>query len=62
MFVLTKCFRFTECEDWRKQFQGGVDNLVRTFDYKERPQVFKYYPQYYHKTDIVGQEQSHQCH
>lgn len=26
---------------------------MRTFDYKERPQVFEYYPQYYHKTDKV---------
>lgn len=40
-------------EQWRSGFNGGVDNLVRTFDYKERPQVFKYYPQYYHKTDKV---------
>jgi hypothetical protein len=31
----------------------GVEELVRTFDYKERPEIFKYYPQYYHKTDKV---------
>lgn len=31
----------------------GVEELVRTFDYAERPQVFEYYPQYYHKTDKV---------
>jgi hypothetical protein len=31
----------------------GVEELVRTFEYKERPQVFEYYPQYYHKTDKV---------
>jgi len=31
----------------------GVEELVRTFDYKERPQVFEYYPQFYHKTDKV---------
>ena len=31
-----------------------MDKLVQTFDYKERPQVFEYYPQYYHKTDKVG--------
>lgn len=30
-----------------------MEELVRTFDYKERPEVFKYYPQYYHKTDKV---------
>jgi len=46
--------RFVDNEQWRSGFNGGVDNLVRTFDYKERPQVFKYYPQYYHKTDKVG--------
>ncbi|MDI1485020.1 MAG: cytosolic factor, phosphatidylinositol/phosphatidylcholine transfer protein [Ramalina farinacea] len=43
---------FIECEQWRKDF--GVDELVRTFDYKEKPQVFEYYPQYYHKTDKDG--------
>lgn len=43
---------FIDCEKWRKQF--GTDDLVRTFDYKEKPQVFQYYPQYYHKTDKDG--------
>ena len=43
--------RFIECEKWRKEF--GTDELVRTFDYTEKPQVFAYYPQYYHKTDKV---------
>jgi len=46
--------RFTDTEKWRSEFGGGVDNLTRTFDYKEKPQVFKYYPQYYHKTDKEG--------
>ena len=41
-----------DCEKWRKDF--GVDDLVQNFDYKEKPQVFEYYPQYYHKTDKVG--------
>lgn len=45
---------FTDCEKWRAEFGGGVDNLVRTFEYKERAEVFKYYPQYYHKTDREG--------
>jgi hypothetical protein len=27
--------------------------LVQTFEYKEKTEVFKYYPQYYHKTDKV---------
>jgi hypothetical protein len=31
-----------------------VDNLVKTFDYKEKPEMFKFYPQYYHKTDKDG--------
>ncbi|MCJ1381895.1 cytosolic factor, phosphatidylinositol/phosphatidylcholine transfer protein [Xylographa soralifera] len=43
---------FVNCEKWRKDF--GVDDLVRNFDYKEKPQVFEYYPQYYHKTDKDG--------
>ena len=43
--------RFIDCEKWRKDF--GVDELLQTFDYKERSQVFEYYPQYYHKTDRV---------
>lgn len=46
--------RFIDCEKWREEFGGGVDNLVRTFDYKEKPEVMQYYPQYYHKTDIDG--------
>lgn len=45
--------RFIDCEKWRKDFGGGVDKLVPTFDYKEKAEVFKYYPQYYHKTDKV---------
>lgn len=43
---------FVECEKWRKEF--GTDDLPRTFDYKEKPEVFKFYPQYYHKTDKDG--------
>merc|ERR1711939_947113 len=43
---------FIKNEQWRKEF--GVDDLVRNFDYKEKPQVFQYYPQYYHKTDKDG--------
>jgi hypothetical protein len=46
--------RFVDCEKWRASYaEVGVEELVRTFDYKERPEVFKYYPQYYHKTDKV---------
>ncbi len=40
-----------DTEKWRKEF--GTDDLPRTFEYKEKPQVSQYYPQYYHKTDKV---------
>jgi hypothetical protein len=43
---------FTDCEAWRKSF--GVDELKRSFDFKEKPQISKFYPQYYHKTDKDG--------
>ena len=46
------CHRFVNCEKWRKDFK--VDELVRTFDYKEKPRIFEYYPQYYHKIDKVS--------
>ncbi|EIN04372.1 hypothetical protein PUNSTDRAFT_128408 [Punctularia strigosozonata HHB-11173 SS5] len=39
-------------EKWRREF--GVDELVKTFDFKEQAQVDKYYPQYYHKMDKDG--------
>ena len=31
-----------------------MDHLVRTFEYKEKPQMMAYYPQYYHKIDKEG--------
>ncbi|KAJ5760819.1 Cellular retinaldehyde binding/alpha-tocopherol transport [Penicillium odoratum] len=43
---------FTNCEKWRKTF--GTDELPAVFDYKEKADVFKFYPQYYHKTDKDG--------
>ncbi|KAG0130814.1 CRAL-TRIO domain-containing protein [Tuber indicum] len=43
---------FVECENWRKEFK--VDDIVKDFVYTEKPEVFKYYPQYYHKTDKDG--------
>lgn len=47
-------YRFIDSEKWRETYAGvGVEELVRTFNYTERPQVFEYYPQYYHKTDKV---------
>ncbi|KAF9475202.1 hypothetical protein BDN70DRAFT_884014 [Pholiota conissans] len=39
-------------EKWRKEF--GVDELNRSFDFKEKAEVDKYYPQFYHKTDKDG--------
>ncbi|ORY76019.1 Sec14 cytosolic factor [Protomyces lactucae-debilis] len=43
---------FIDCENWRKSF--GVDELKRSFDFKEKEQISKFYPQYYHKTDKDG--------
>lgn len=31
-----------------------MDNLMRDFEYTEKPQMMAYYPQYYHKTDKDG--------
>jgi len=45
-------FRFIDTEKWRKEFE--VDKIVSTFEYTEKPKVFEYYPQYYHKTDKDG--------
>jgi hypothetical protein len=45
---------FIDSEKWRSEFGGGVDKLVKTFDYVEKPQIFEFYPQYYHKTDKDG--------
>ncbi|KAI9682719.1 MAG: cytosolic factor, phosphatidylinositol/phosphatidylcholine transfer protein [Trizodia sp. TS-e1964] len=46
---------FVEAEAWRKNMRGKpVDELVREFVYVEKPKVFEYYPQYYHKTDKDG--------
>lgn len=44
--------RFVNNEKWRKEF--GTDDLVRTFKYTEKQEMFEYYPQYYHKTDKVS--------
>jgi len=43
---------FISCENWRKEF--GVDDIVKNFDFKEKAEVDKYYPQYYHKMDKDG--------
>lgn len=39
-------------EKWRKDF--GVDDIVKSFQFPEKEEVNKYYPQYYHKTDKEG--------
>lgn len=52
MWILTLGVRFVDCEKWRKEF--GVDDLVKNFTYEEKPKVFEFYPQYYHKTDKDG--------
>jgi hypothetical protein len=49
-----------DSEKWRKEF--GTDDLPKTFDYKEKPEVSGYYPQYYHKTDKVCHYFSLICH
>lgn len=43
---------FEAAETWRKEF--GVEELYKTFEYPEKEEVNKYYPQYYHKTDKVS--------
>ncbi|KYK57200.1 Sec14 cytosolic factor [Drechmeria coniospora] len=43
---------FVDTEKWRKETK--LDELVPTWDYPERPEVAKYYKQFYHKTDKDG--------
>jgi len=43
---------FIANEQWRKDF--GVDEIVKSFDFKEKAEVDKFYPQFYHKTDKDG--------
>lgn len=44
--------RFVECEAWRKDIQ--LDELLPTWDYPEKPEIQRYYQQYYHKNDKVS--------
>ncbi|KAG6874022.1 hypothetical protein C0995_007979 [Termitomyces sp. Mi166 len=39
-------------EKWRKE--NGVDTILEDFEFTEREEVNKYYPQYYHKMDKDG--------
>ncbi|KAF3923393.1 Patellin-3 [Orbilia brochopaga] len=43
---------YTNAEKWRKE--QNLDEIVKDWDYPEKPKVFEYYPQYYHKTDKDG--------
>ncbi|KAK4224566.1 putative sec14 cytosolic factor protein [Podospora fimiseda] len=43
---------FVECEKWRKE--TNLDDTVPSWEYPEKEEIFKYYPQYYHKTDKDG--------
>lgn len=43
--------RFVDCENWRKEIK--LDEVLPNWDYPEKEDMFKYYPQYYHKTDKV---------
>lgn len=38
-------------EQWRIDFK--VDEIVQNFEFKEKAEVDKYYPQFYHNTDKV---------
>lgn len=41
-----------DTEKWRKETK--LDELVPTWEFPEKADMFKYYPQYYHKTDKVS--------
>jgi hypothetical protein len=49
--TLLTCRRFVDAEKWRKETK--LDELLPTWDYPEKEQIFQYYPQYYHGTDKV---------
>jgi hypothetical protein len=44
-------YRFIDCEKWRQETK--LDDTVPSWEYPEKEEMFKYYPQYYHKTDKV---------
>ncbi|KAK3385009.1 CRAL-TRIO domain-containing protein [Podospora didyma] len=43
---------FVDCEKWRQETH--LDEMVPTWEYPEKEEMFQYYPQYYHKTDKDG--------
>jgi hypothetical protein len=44
-------YRFVDTEKWRADTK--LDETVPTWEYPEKEELFKFYPQYYHKTDKV---------
>ncbi|TFK35018.1 CRAL-TRIO domain-containing protein [Crucibulum laeve] len=50
-FVQTKTMLLS-AEQWRKDF--GVEEIVKSFTYDEKPEIDKYYQLYYHKIDRDG--------
>lgn len=42
---------WTDFMKWRNEWK--VDELYESFEYPELPEVNKYYPKFYHKTDKV---------
>jgi hypothetical protein len=52
-YNVSKAFSmFSECERWRKDIK--LDDLVKSWNFEENPQVTELYPRYYHKTDKVS--------
>mgnify|MGYP001340588762 FL=1 len=49
--MLIAMCRFIDCEKWREETK--LDETVPNWEYPEKEEIFKYYPQYYHKTDKV---------
>lgn len=43
---------FANCEAWRIEFK--VDDICKNFVFDKKSEISKYYPQFYHKTDIDG--------
>lgn len=43
---------FVDCEKWRKEIV--LDKVLPEWTYPEKAKLFKFYPQYYHKTDKDG--------
>lgn len=44
-------YRFLDTEKWRAETK--LDEILPTWDYPEKPEISKYYKQFYHKIDNV---------